>query len=50
MIIPADYAWSDIDIDIEQNASINNPKSVDYNDISKAYDLLKKDKSMLFIG
>ena len=50
MIIPADYAWSDIDIDIEQNASINDPKSVDYNDISKAYDLLKKDKSMLFIG
>ena len=50
MIIPADYAWSDIDIDIESNIEINNPKSVDYNDITKAYDLLKKDKSMLFIG
>ena len=50
MIIPADYAWTDIDTNIEPKIDLKKPKSVNNKDINKAYNLLKRNNSMLFIG
>jgi len=50
LIVPADYAWSNIQTDLPKKVELNNPKSVDNKLIEAAYKLLLKPNSMLYLG
>ena len=49
-VVPADYAWSDIQSDLPKKVELNNRKSVDNKLIEAAYKLLLKPNSMLYLG
>ena len=50
LIVPADYAWSNIQPDLPKKVELNNLKSVDNKLIEAAYKLLLKPNSMLYLG
>ena len=50
LIVPADYAWSDIHSDLPEKVALNKLKSVDNKLIEDAYKLLLKPNSMLYLG